>query len=406
MTLCVGGDADSAPSQWVGWNQTETPSVEVLLLLKSSHQFDRINLFYWADSAAGAGGPASVTFLDQYDAILAFSSEDISYGDKVKARSFSRDTAVLSSYLKVRMGYSGGAGALLLLTEIELVSRDGTNVLTGTPASISTSPTPAPPTTVTTATSPPATTATSATSLPATSPTSAATTASTSAATTASTSAATTASTSAATSAASSAVDTPTYTQPQSSTETSTIGIVEIITTTAAVATVDPSLRPSPETGGTDPTGTPEPVAPTLSELREELIVGLVFMIIIIIIIVLIAILIVSVFYYMRSLGKTPRDLYMGRGGQFKKLWNGDEESGTAGGLKSRIKSVSLLKRQRDPVYKPVNGFTTLDISGPVLEKLEAAETEEFSSTERADRIEDLNIYAPLSVSYRLAIPS
>ena len=110
----------------------------------------------------------------------------------------------------------------------------------------------------------------------------------------------------------------------------------------------------------------------------------------------------------MRSKDKSLRDLScLGRGGDFKKLWNGEVESGT-GGLKNRIKSVKLLRRGGDPVYEPVKGLTPLDISGPVMEKPDARGMEEFVSIEGLEslpdsRPEDLNIYAPLSVSSVLA---
>ena len=382
----VGGDAEGAPAQWIGWNKTETPQIEVLLLLKSSHQFDRINLFYWADSAGGTGPPDDVSILDQTDATIPFTFEDINFGDKVKARSFIRDTQVLSSYVKLRMGYAAGAGALLL-TEIELVKQDATNVLTGSAASISTSPTPTPATTTAPTTAPPTTSATTTATTATTSPTTE-----------------TTASTSAATS---SSADTNTDTQPHSSTQTREVGTAE--TTSSPALSTGSTAAPSPQTDTeTEDTGDPSSVSPTGSAaLREDLIIGLIFVIIIIIIIVLIAILVVSLFYYMRSKGKRVQDISCmggaGAGGpQFKKLWNGDAESGggRAGSLKNKLKSVRLLKGRREPVYEPVKG---LEISGPIPEKPEGKQTEEYNSTEGADsftdKFDDLHIYAPLSVS-------
>ena len=355
--LLVGTNAETSPAEWLGWSRTETPQVEILFLLKSSLHLQRLNLLYWTDASSGIGTPANVSIIDENDVTHSFIQTDLcEEGEGVKWLSFIQGTTVLTSYVKLQLEYEAGVD-VMLLTEVELIGMDGVNVVTERNASVTvcpttppTTPSPPPTTTVTTVSS----TSTATTSTPTTSKV---------------------------------LTTQPTTTTTTTSTTQETTTVTTNTATTPIVAmsdTTDSATTPS------DTNTTSSPTSP--QEKQHQLIIGLIFLIIIIIIIVIIVILIVSVFYYMKSKGKGVADLScVGARGKFQKLMSTDVESNRPG----LLKRMSKGGRTVDPIYEPVQ--PKLQISDPVSVK----EPESFTDTDSfTDPIEDLHIYAPVSVSY------
>ena len=366
--LLVGTNAETSPAEWLGWSRTETPRVEILFLLKRSLHLKRINLLYWRDSSNGVGAPANVTIIDDNDVTHSFTQTDLcEAGEGVKWLSFIQEFTALTSYVKLQLEYGAGVD-VMLLTEVELIGTDGVNVVTEGTASATVCPT-TPPTTP----SPPpttATTTTTTTTVSSTSPT---------------------------------ATTTPTPTTKEVSTTQPTtppISTTQQITTTTTDTATTPTIvvldTSAATTTPSDTNTTSSPAPP--EEQIDQLIIGLIFLIIILIIVVFIVILVVSVFYYMKSKGKGVTDLScVGTGGKFRKLMSSDVESSRPGLLeRMRFKGGRTV----DPVYEPVQ--PKLLISDPIPVKEDPTEDLPSDADSFTDPVEDLHIYAPVSVSITL----